>query len=316
MGKASRKMNKRRQQQAAAASRQAAHQQGVELDTLFEQGEYAEVINTLAEIVKAGQQTPEELYKGAYSYFMLGDYTRAAGLVTAVLDAAPSHVAARILLARICILEDRIDDGLAIFDFIFEHDEAVLTDEQREDAEDILDYYARSEGDRLAKDFPHVAAFLGLEGAAEASPAVVAAPEAPAVQAAPVQPAPVVQAAPAPVAAAAPASAAPAAAEAAEDLSAAESERDGVLANKKLSLHKKVRLLNVFAGAHFAAGEHAAAAVLLSAALDIDAADPETLRNLAVLAKCMGESDKALALGAKLPQTDFLLLDYRRRKED
>ena len=96
----------------------------------------------------------------------------------------------------------------------------------------------------------------------------------------------------------------------------AEGERDSVFANKKLPLRKKVRLLNVFAGAHFAAGEHEAAAVLLSAALDIDAADPETLRNLAVLAKCMGESDKALAIVAKLPQTDFLLLDYLRRKED
>lgn len=96
----------------------------------------------------------------------------------------------------------------------------------------------------------------------------------------------------------------------------AEGERDSVFANKKLPLRKKVRLLNVFAGAHFAAGEHEAATVLLSAALDIDAADPETLRNLAVLAKCMGESDKALAIVAKLPQTDFLLLDYLRRKED
>lgn len=308
MGKASRRMNKRRQQQAAQAGQQASQELRKVLDALYEKGEYVDVINTLAEIVQAKQQTAEDLYKGAYSYFMIGDYTRAAGLVTTVLDAAPDHVAARILLARICILEDRIDDGLAIFDFIFEHYENNLTEEQREDSEDILDYYGRAEGDRLAKDFPHVAKFLGIEGveAPAAAPAPAAVP-APAVQAAPVASEPVP--APAPAAASAQ-TAAPA------DMSVAEGERDSVFANKKLPLRKKVRLLNVFAGAHFAAGEHEAATVLLSAALDIDAADPETLRNLAVLAKCMGESDKALAIVAKLPQTDFLLLDYLRRKED
>lgn len=308
MGKASRRMNKRRQQQAAQAGQQASQELRKVLDALYEKGEYADVINTLAEIVQAKQQTAEDLYKGAYSYFMIGDYTRAAGLVTTVLDAAPDHVAARILLARICILEDHIDDGLAIFDFIFEHYENNLTEEQREDSEDILDYYGRAEGDRLAKDFPHVAKFLGIEGveAPAAAPAPAAVP-APAVQAALVASEPVP--APAPAAASAQ-TAAPA------DTSVAEGERDSVFANKKLPLRKKVRLLNVFAGAHFAAGEHEAATVLLSAALDIDAADPETLRNLAVLAKCMGESDKALAIVAKLPQTDFLLLDYLRRKED
>ena len=130
MGKASRRMNKRRQQQAAQAGQQASQELHKTLDALYEKGEYADVINTLAEIVQAKQQTAEDLYKGAYSYFMIGDYTRAAGLVTTVLNAAPDHVAARILLARVCILEDRIDDGLAIFDFIFEHYENRLTEEQ------------------------------------------------------------------------------------------------------------------------------------------------------------------------------------------
>ena len=96
MGKASRRMNKRRQQQAAQAGQQASQELHKTLDALYEKGEYADVINTLAEIVQAKQQTAEDLYKGAYSYFMIGDYTRAAGLVTTVLNAAPDHVAARI----------------------------------------------------------------------------------------------------------------------------------------------------------------------------------------------------------------------------
>ncbi|MCI6099064.1 MAG: hypothetical protein MR698_00265 [Selenomonas sp.] len=296
MGKANRRMNKRQQQRAQEMTRQETRDFRKELNDAYEKGQYADVINTMAELVGTKQQTPEDLYKCAYSYFMLGDYMRAAGMVTDVLAYDAAHVAARILLARICILEDRIDDGLAIFDFILEHYENALSEEQREDMEDILDYYGRTEQERIAKDFPSVAKFLSIEVEEDAE---VAAP-APAASPAPKAAAP-----------AAPAQAAPAAQPAAEDTAVAEQERQSVLA-KTLPLKQKLHLLNMFAGAHFVAAEHASAAILLSAALDIDAADPETLRNLAVLAKCLGKHDQALALASKLPQTDFLLLDDLR----
>ena len=66
-------------------------------------------------------------------------------------------------------------------------------------------------------------------------------------------------------------------------------------------------------GAHFVAGGYDAAAVLLSAAIDLDSTDEETIRNLVILSKRMGRDDQALALTSKLPQTDFLVLDYLRK---
>ena len=308
MGKANRKMNKNKKKKGQEMQSAMVQKLREELGTLFAEEKYSDVINKLAELVQAGDYNPEMLYDGAYSYFMIGDYERAAGMVENVLNFAPGHLAARILLARICILEDRTDDSLAIFDFVLEHSEAQLTQEQREDMEDILEYYGRNEAEHLKSEFPHVAAFLGLAPAVAPAPqaAPVSIPVAPAPQAAAVAPAaPEVPAAEVPVSA----PEAPRVAEA----SSVEAEIQAVM-GKDASLRDKVRLLQAFAGGHFTAGEYAAAAKLLETALSIDGQDENVIRNLAVLAKRMGKTDKALALAAKLPQTDFLLLDFLLQK--
>lgn len=290
VGKANRKMNKNKKKKGQELQSGIVQEKREELRALFTQEKYSDVINKLAELVQAGDHDAEMLYAGSYSYFMLGDYSRAAAMVENVLTFAPGHIAARILLARICILEDRTDDSLAIFDFVLEHSVNDLTQEQREDVEDILDYYGRNEADHIREEFPHVAAFLGLtEGLAEPA-APVQAETASAPVAAPLaetrQPAP-----------------------AAENYQA---EVQAVL-DKDISLAEKLRVLQAFAGGHFLAGDYQAAAAFLEAALKIDSQDESLLRNLAVLAKRMGQTDKALAIAAKLPQTDLLLLDFLQK---
>lgn len=306
MGRANRKMNKNKKKKDQEMQLAMIQKLREELNTLFAEEKYSDVINKLAELVQAGDHDPEMLYDGAYSYFMIGDYERAAGMVENVLTFAPGHLAARILLARICILEDRTDDSLAIFDFVLEHSESQLTQEQREDMEDILEYYGRNEAEHLQADFPHVAAFLGLAPAATSAAAPAPKASSFTVPAAPVEPA-------APVTVTeAPAVEAPIAAPEAPQAAAAESVEAEIQAvmGKDASLSDKVRLLQAFAGGHFTAGEYAAAAKLLETALTIDGQDVNVIRNLAVLAKRMGKVDKALELAARMPQTDFLLLDF------
>ncbi len=292
MSKANRKMNKNKKKKVQDVQQGTVQKLHEELQSLFAEEKYSDVINKLAELVQAGDYEPEMLYAGAYSYFMIGDYERATGMVENVLNFAPGHVAARILLARICILEDRTDDSMAIFDFVLEHSESQLTQEQREDMEDILDYYGRNEADHLKAEFPHVAAFLGL------APSLTKAPASE----------PVADAVPE-IATEGPV-AAPAAQQMAESV---EAEIQAVM-GKDASLSDKVRLLQAFAGGHFTAGEYVAAAKFLETALSIDGKDINVIRNLAVLAKRMGKTDKALELAAKLPQTDFLLLDFLLQK--
>lgn len=288
MGKANRKMNKKKKGQELQS--ELVQELREELRALFAEEKYSDVINKLAELVQAGDHDAEMLYAGAYSYFMIGDYGRAAGMVESVLSFAPQHIAARILLARICILEDRTDDSLAIFDFVLEHGKDSLTQEQREDMEDILDYYGRNEAEHLKEEFPHVAAFLGLTPVA--TQVETAAPQVQAVTV--VQPQPV---------------AAPAASRTESQSSDYQAEIQAIL-SKDITLKEKIHLLQAFAGGHFLDGDYQVAAAFLEAALKIDGQDVNVLRNLAVLAKRMGQNDKALAIAAQMSQTDFLLLDF------
>lgn len=136
----------------------------------MEAEEYAEVLDSLAELVqlvKTNEINPEFLYNGAYSYFMLGDYERASRWVENVLSFDAGNIPARILLARICILEDRVDDGLAIFEYVLKNGKNQLTDANREEIEDIVSYYVRRDEDKIRKQYPSIAAFVGNQGSEE-----------------------------------------------------------------------------------------------------------------------------------------------------
>ena len=263
------------------------------------------------------------MYEGACAYFMLGDYTRAAQWVQNTLQYAPDHAAARLLLARICILEDRVEDGLAIFEFVLAHEATQLTQQQREDMEDILAYYGKSEAS-LVRKYPHVAAFLHVE-AEEDAETVDEAPSAAAALAAEAGETAVLTAietenvpATQPVAEAGSA-AQPAAEEMPEasgrtkaapeaaDTAAAEHQLTEILASQA-GVAQKVHMLNAFAGGFFVARDYELAQRYLSEALQLDTASAETLRNLAVLAHVQGDDDRALKFASALPETDFLLL--------
>lgn len=272
--------------------------------------DYGGALETLAASISAEVYDAGCMYEGACAYFMLGDYTRAAQWVQNTLQYAPDHAAARLLLARICILEDRVEDGLAIFEFVLAHEAAQITQQQREDMEDILAYYGRSEAS-LVRKYPHVAAFLHVEAEEDAETVDEAAPvltaseaeEAPAVQPA----AEVVQAVQ-PAAEPAPA--------ASEDAAPAPGAADAAAAGRQLAeilegqagVAQKVHMLNAFAGGFFVARDYELAQRYLSEALQLDTASVETLRNLAVLAHMRGDDDRAVKFASALPETDFLLL--------
>ncbi len=131
-----------------------------ELKEQKENGQYVEMVKTIAKLVEGKDVKPEFCYDAAYAYFMLGDYDRAAKWASNTLTVDPTNLAVRVLLARLCILEERTDDGLAIFDFLLKNEKARLTEEQKETIEDIAGYYGRTEHDKLVKDYPSLVAFL------------------------------------------------------------------------------------------------------------------------------------------------------------
>jgi tetratricopeptide (TPR) repeat protein len=237
-------------------------------------------------LVKAKAYDAAAMYDGAYAYFMLNDYDRAAQWVDNTLQYAPDHIAARILLARLCILQDRTDDGLAVFDFILSHYGAGLTDGQRKSCDEILSYYGRNDALKLKEQYPHIASFLGLlpsepSDKADAGQATAEVPVA--------------------------GSTAKADEDSTQALPAVEEALHSIKA-ADVSLGEKVNIYNKFAGAYFMQDDLVGAEHFLDEAEKLEAHDELTLQNHAILAKLMGDREKALAYAAKSAGTDFRLL--------
>ncbi len=179
MGKASRKLKKKQQMEEVAG--QQAEVKGLEqkLQDQIEQEAYSDALNTLAELAERKTVSPASMYAGAYAYFMLGDYERAAAWIDNTLQFAPGHVAARILLARLCILQEKVDAGLSIFDLLADKFLPGMSDEEKDEVESLSGFYGRNEPERIRKEYPHLAKFLRLdeEEAPSASPESVAVPQ-------------------------------------------------------------------------------------------------------------------------------------------
>ena len=296
MSKSSRKLHKKKEKIARAQLAEKDAGLKAKLEEQMAAEEYADALATLADLVEDKSYDADLMYDGALAYFMLGDYERATKWVDMVMDTAPYHIPARILLARLCILNEREEGALALSDALLAADREKLSEEQAQDLNDILEYYYRCEPERIRADYPHIAEFVAgapEQKEATAAPAAEAVPE---VAAAKVETAELVQAP-------------------ATGTREPEGETDhnieeelAEIAGKAVALPVKMHLYNVFAGGYFYQKDYESALRFLQEALKIDGHDPETLRNMAILSHELGENDKAQAYASQLPQTDFMLL--------
>ncbi len=266
-----------------------------ELVGQMEDEEYAEALDTVAAMIEKGIRDADAFYDAAYSYFMSGDYERATQWVDNTLRLAPEHVKARILLARICLLQDRASDGLAIFEFVLKNYAAALSAEDREDLSEVLDYYGTTKEDEIRAGYPAIAKFLQLDGAASAAQPEAFQPLAQQVQRIETQPVQPTQ---------------PAGQEADDEAEVLRLVQE--ILGKDVAVLEKVRLLNSFAGGFFLAGSFAAAKSLLKQALVLDAHDEMTLKNMGYTLAALGERDTALELASMMQRPDFGLLSVIR----
>lgn len=259
-----------------------------ELYALLEQEEYACFLEKLAMAIEDDnlEIDADLIYEGAFAYFMLGDYSRATKWVDDALQVDGGNLKARILLGRICILEERTEDALALFEFVLEHDNGQLTEDERDDIATIASYYARKNEEHTQNTYPYLSVLLGL-----LPPDVIADCKASAAfcmdtekkKTATIQ----------------------------NDSGLAEQQLTNIL-QQKISLRDKIKLLETTAGGFYTEGEYTTAENLLAAALTLDPLDDNILRNMAVLQKEMGNREKSLRFAAQMQHIDFLLLRQLR----
>ena len=254
--------------------------------------EYGEALGTVAAMIEQGIEDPDAFYDASYAYFMSGDYERATQWVDNTLRLAPQHLGARILLARICFLQERTSDGLAIAEFVLKNYAASLSAEDKEELAEMLDCYGTTKEDEIRAGYPAIARFLQVDDAAPKAQTEAFQPLAQQVQRIEAQPVQQMQPA---------------------QQSAADDEKEAVrlaqeILGKNIALLEKVHLLNSFAAGFFLAGSFAAAKHFLKQALGLDAHDEMTLKNMGYTLVALGERDAALELAARMKLPDFGLL--------
>lgn len=254
--------------------------------------EYGEALGTVAAMIEQGIEDADAFYDASYAYFMSGDYERATQWVDNTLRLAPQHLGARILLARICFLEERTSDGLAIAEFVLKNYAAALSAEDKKELAEVLDYYGTTKEDEIRAGYPAIARFLQVDDAAPKAQTAAFRPLAQQVQRIEAQPVQQMQP---------------------SQHSAADDEKEAMrlaqeILGKNIALLEKVHLLNSFAAGFFLEGSFTAAKHLLKQALGLDAHDEMTLKNMGYTLVALGERDAALELVARMKLPDFGLL--------
>ena len=278
MGKRSRKIKRSQQSQKDNEIRQETKIMKAEITELLTKEKYVEVIEELAKMIQAKCYDADTMYAGAFSYFMLGDYKRASDWVNNTLTYDPQNINVRILLARLCFLEDKVNDGLAVCNFVMQYYNNKLNTEQRNDIEDLVSMYIDDDNVNKAK-YPYLLALIDnvadeIDTAEEtASPSAKEEADSKII---------------------------------ALDIAKAKCQE---IMQQQLALTDKVKLFNSFAASFYLDKDFASAELLLAEALRIDTKNDATLRNMVMTQLRLGNIAKAKKFATEMTMADFILLD-------
>ena len=278
MGKRSRKIKRACYERKNSEISQEKKVMKIGIKKLLEEEKYDKILDLLAKMIQAKCYDADTMYAGAFSYFMLGDYKRASAWVNNTLTYDAKNVNARVLLARLCFLENRVTDGLAICNFIMQYYSNNLNDEQQHDLEDLVSMYIDDDGvDKTI--YPYLLNMINDDATVDTTEEVAAYPLAK---------------------------------EAADSkiiaLDIAKAKCQEIM-QQQLALTDKVKLLNSFAASFYLDKDFASAELLLAEALRIDTKNDATLRNMVMTQLRLGNNKKAQEFVVSMTMPNFILLD-------
>lgn len=266
------------------------------MQQLVTEENYADAMDVMAEIAQTGIMDSETMYLGALCYFKTDDCERATKWIAHALEKDAGNYQARLLLVRICIMEDRVQDALHILENLLTTDGTKISDDEREDLLDDLYYFKYTDQEKLV-ECPHIKKLLGIENSTESIESIEESPQAEVIV-----------------------SDEQASVETSvkhEDANGTDSQPvteatmpdvHKIIANilsQEISLQDKVKLLNNFAAGCYQAEDYAGAYNLLAEALKIDSCNEAVLRNMVYTCMAQQDMDKALTFASKMPLMDF-----------
>lgn len=296
-----------------------------QMQELVAEEDYVAAMDVMAEMAAMNKMDAEVMYLGALCYFRTGDYERAARWVNNALNKDNTIYAAKILLAALCFVQNRREDGLQICQFVLQT-AASLSEEADLFMQDTLEAVRYAGNDVLDK-YPLVKEYLKRNGmiaerinivntdntennstendaksALSRLKTLLAKSKDNDADTTKISEAKVN---------------AKGASVSKISLKSENSNSEKAfdvedmmqkIADKPVSLTEKIKLLNSFAAACYQKDDYKSAERLLDKALHLDAYHEITLKNMIYVLLSMGEAEKAVEMTAKLPMPDFSLL--------
>lgn len=370
MARLKNKINKNRMKKRNNQAKQVFTDLKHDMQQFMEAEDYTAAMDVMAEMASNKQMDGEIMYWGAQCYFFTGDFERAEKWVNNTLNNGYNSVGVKMLLATLCMAEERSDDAFKLFEAVLTEGIEGMSKQEQEIFDNFMDNISYGY-DELVAEYPKISAYLQKKQAENEANSPVSKlkqllkskeVEEAKPQQAEIQEEVKTEPEKAPSEDKAQAALArlrqllsknkeqtvkevnevqePAEAtinreditpevvqekekitsetqpivEESDNVQQNETEKMDVsdtlakIAAKEISLVEKVRLINVFAGVCYQQGDYQSAFDLLSAALELDAQDAASLKNIAYTCLSAGEQEQALSFAAKLPVVDFALL--------
>lgn len=159
MARLKNKINKNRMKKRNNQAKQVLTSLKHDMQQFMETEDYAAAMDVMAEMAANKQMDGEIMYWGAQCYFFTGDFERAEKWVNNALNNGYNGVGVKMLLATLCMTEERNKDAFKLCDAVLTEGIEGMSKQDQEIFDNFMDNISYGY-DELVSEYPKISAYL------------------------------------------------------------------------------------------------------------------------------------------------------------
>lgn len=159
MARLKNKINKNRMKKRNNQAKQVLAGLKHDMQQFMETEDYAAAMDVMAEMANNKQMDGEIMYWGAQCYFFTGDFERAEKWVNNALNNGYNGVGVKMLLATLCMTEERNKDAFKLCDAVLTEGIEGMSKQAQEIFDNFMDNISYGY-DELVSEYPKISAYL------------------------------------------------------------------------------------------------------------------------------------------------------------
>lgn len=159
MARLKNKINKNRMKKRNNQAKQVLTGLKHDMQQFMESEDYAAAMDVMAEMAVNKQMDGEIMYWGAQCYFFTGDFERAEKWVNNALNNGYNSVGVKMLLATLCMTEERNEDAFKLCDVVLTEGIEGMSKQEQEIFDNFMDNISYGY-DELVSEYPKISEYL------------------------------------------------------------------------------------------------------------------------------------------------------------